>query len=98
MFAVIFTANPGDQNQQYSDMVQKMRERAFSQYGCLDFVSATAGEQEIAISYWPDMQSIVRWKTDMEHAEAQALGREKWYSGYKVEVLELKRSYKFGDF
>ncbi|MCH9690456.1 MAG: antibiotic biosynthesis monooxygenase [Gammaproteobacteria bacterium] len=96
MFAVIFTAKPGTQDQHYSAMAKQMRERAFTHYGCLEFVDASADGREVAISYWPDMQSILAWKKDTAHTKAQTLGREKWYTGYKVEVVEIKRSYSFG--
>lgn len=97
MFAVIFRAKPGIQDERYSQTVTRMRELAFEKYGCLDFISATEGDQEIAISYWPDEQSIVQWKSDSEHAVAQQLGREKWYDGYTVQVVEIKRQYTFSE-
>ncbi|MBE0363872.1 hypothetical protein PULV_a1384 [Pseudoalteromonas ulvae UL12] len=95
MFVVIFRAKPGQQDQQYTEMVAKMRELAFEKYACLDFVAATEGEQEIAISYWPDEASILAWKNDPSHALAQSMGQNKWYQSYRVEVLELKREYTF---
>ncbi|WP_440873976.1 antibiotic biosynthesis monooxygenase family protein [Thalassotalea sp. PLHSN55] len=95
MFAVIFRAKAGSQDQEYGDMVAKMRTLAFEKYGCIDFVAATENEQEIAISYWPDEESIIRWKKDAEHGLAQSLGREKWYQSYQVDVVEIKRSYQF---
>ena len=98
MFAVIFRANPGEIDQKYFDAANELRKNAIENYGCLEFVSADNNGSELTISYWPDMQSIVRWKKDQEHKEAQNLGRKKWYSGYKVEVVEIKRSYTFGDF
>lgn len=95
MYAVIFRAKAGVQDQDYSTMVAKMRELAFSDYGCIDFVAVTEGDDEIAISYWPDEASILKWKQDSEHAIAQQLGREKWYRWYSVEVVEVKRFYRF---
>ena len=96
MFAVIFKAKTDKLDDNYDKMVARMRELAFDKYGCLDFVAVAEGQQEIAISYWKDEASIVKWKSDSEHAVAQALGRDKWYESYTVEVVEIKRRYSFG--
>lgn len=98
MFAVIFTAMSAERDRAYSDTANKMRELAFSKYGCIDFVSAFVGEREVTISYWPEIKNILAWKKDAQHTEAQNMGREKWYSAYKVEVVEIKRAYTFGTF
>ena len=95
MFAVIFRAKAGEQDASYSEMVGRMRDLAFSKYGCIDFIAVTEGEQEVAISYWPDEQAIQAWKNDPEHALAQQAGREKWYQSYTVQVVEVKREYSF---
>ncbi|MCE2593642.1 antibiotic biosynthesis monooxygenase [Motilimonas cestriensis] len=95
MYAVIFRAKPGIQDDEYSKTVANMRELAFEKYGCLDFVAVTEGDQEIAISYWESEQAIKQWKSDSEHALAQELGRTKWYESYIVQVVEIKREYQF---
>jgi heme-degrading monooxygenase HmoA len=95
MFAVIFRAKPGIQDDEYGKTVTKMRELAFEKYGCLDFVAVTEGNQEIAISYWESEEAIKNWKRDPEHALAQGIGRSKWYESYSVQVVEIKREYTF---
>lgn len=95
MFAVIFKAKVGTQNAQYSETVAAMRDLAFNKYNCQDFIAVTEGEQEIAISYWLSQTDIQNWHKDAQHVIAQRLGREKWYSAYTVEVVEIKRSYSF---
>lgn len=95
MYAVIFRAKTGVQDEEYLKTVARMRELAVNKYGCLDFVSATEGDQEIAISYWPGEHSIQQWKSDAEHTLAQELGRQKWYESYIVQVVEVKRAYSY---
>jgi heme-degrading monooxygenase HmoA len=95
MFAVIFRAKPGIQDDEYGKTVTKIRELAFEKYGCLDFVAVTEGDQEIAISYWKSEEAIKNWKRDPEHALAQGIGRSKWYEAYSVQVVEIKREYTF---
>jgi len=97
MFAVIFRAKPAVQVELYSQTVARMRELAFEKYGCIDFITATEEDnQEIAISYWEDEASIIRWRQDAEHTLAQELGRSQWYDAYSVQVVEIKREYSYG--
>ncbi|MEH0390756.1 antibiotic biosynthesis monooxygenase, partial [Vibrio mimicus] len=89
--AVIFKAKTGNQDAQYSEMVRLMRELAFEQYNCQDFIAVTEGNQEIAISYWNNEEDIHNWHLDAQHSIAQKLGREKWYESYVVEVVKIER-------
>lgn len=95
MYAVIFRAKTGVQDDEYSNTVAKMRQLAFDKYGCIEFVALTEGKDEIAISYWEDEEAIRQWKSDAEHALAQEYGRAKWYESYIVQVVEVKREYSF---
>ena len=95
MYAVIFRANTGKQDEQYLETVARMRQLAFEKYGCLDFVAVTEGEQEIAISYWESEADILAWKKDPEHHSAQKEGQKHWYSAYKVQVVKIEREYSF---
>lgn len=97
MYAVIFRARVGRPDDNYHDMVAKMRELAFERYGCRDFIAVTEGDREIAISYWDDEEAIRAWKNDPEHALAQQRGQDDWYAGYTVQVVEIRREYSFGD-
>jgi len=94
MYAVIFRATTKEQDQTYSQYVQNMRQLAFDKYNCIEFFALTEGDQEVAISYWHNLEDIKKWKENAEHASAQALGRTKWYKSYKVEIVEIKRSYE----
>ncbi len=97
MFAVIFKAKAGVQDNSYSESVKVMRDLAFGKYNCVDFIAVQEGDQEIAISYWNSEQDIVGWHQDAQHAVAQKLGKEKWYQSYTVEVAEIKRRYSFNE-
>ncbi|QBF81728.1 antibiotic biosynthesis monooxygenase [Shewanella maritima] len=93
MYAVIFKAKVGEQDEQYTEMVARMRELAFEKYHCVDFIAVTEGDMEVAISYWNSEKDIERWHRDVEHAKAQMFGKQKWYQEYQVEVVEIKRKY-----
>ena len=94
MFVVIFRATARALDAEYSAMAAQMRELALTQFGCLDFSAVTEGEQEIALSYWPDEASILAWKQHTDHLAAQKLGRERWYASYSVEIAEVTRRYR----
>ena len=94
MFVVIFRATARHLDAEYSATAARMRELALTQFGCLDFTAVTEGNQEVALSYWPDEASIRAWKQHTDHLMAQQLGRERWYSRYSVEVAEIKRHYQ----
>ena len=94
MYAVIFRATVAQLDDEYFRMAENMKNLAFSKYGCLDFVTVTEGDEEIAISYWESEQQIRDWKNDPQHRIAQQAGRDKWYQSYNVEICEVGRSYK----
>lgn len=92
-YAVIFTAEIEELDQQYTRMAAQMRDLALDEFGCLDFIAVTEGNHEIAVSYWESEHDIAAWKQNIDHLGAQALGRSKWYASYKVEIVEIVRSY-----
>ncbi len=96
MYAVIFRATVARLDDQYHATARRLRRLAMERYGCLDFVAFSEGDRELAVSWWESEAQIRAWKADPEHRAAQALGRERWYRDYRVEVVEVKRDYRFG--
>ena len=94
MYAVIFRAKINELDEQYAITSSRLRALAMENYGCIEFVSLTEGDQEVAISYWPDLENIRQWKQNAEHLHAQALGRTKWYKTYSVQIVEIINAYK----
>ncbi|AXQ31583.1 antibiotic biosynthesis monooxygenase [Solimonas sp. K1W22B-7] len=90
---VIFRARARRLDAEYAQVAERLRDLALSQFGCLEFVSATEGDQEIALSYWRDEADIRRWRAQADHLLAQQLGRERWYESYTVQVATLAREY-----
>ncbi len=95
MFVVIFRAKTQRVDEQYAAIAARMRDLAMGQFGCLDFQSVTEGREEIALSYWPDEESISAWKSHSEHVLAQQFGRQRWYESYVVQVACISREYHF---
>ena len=91
-YAVVFTSLRTDGDKDYNDMATTMVELASVQSGFLGIESARE-EVGITVSYWADIDSIKRWKSNLEHREAQRLGHEKWYSSFKVRIAKVERDY-----
>jgi len=94
MFIVIFRAKINQFEAEYSKLAQILRALALTEFGCLEFHSVTEGDDEIALSYWPDEEKIRAWKQHSEHLLAQARGRNEGYLSYRVEICEVKRRYR----
>jgi len=91
MYAVIFKATIKALDKDYATQANSLRDKALSEYGCIDFTSCTEGNREIAISYWPSFDHIRAWRNDPEHLQAQKLGKEKWYETFEVNITQVIR-------
>jgi heme-degrading monooxygenase HmoA len=73
-------------------MADRMMELAALQPGFLGVESVRDG-LGITVSYWTDLESIRRWKSNVEHLAAQKMGREKWYASFKTRISKVERDY-----
>jgi heme-degrading monooxygenase HmoA len=93
MYAVIFKATLNCVDNHYETTATRLRELAKQQYNCIDFFAVSDSKRELAISYWSSLDDINKWKNNPEHRAAQALGKEKWYQHYQVEIVKIEKSY-----
>ncbi len=93
-YAVIFTSIRTDGDNGYAEAGRRMTELAIGQPGFLGLESARE-EIGITVSYWRDLKSIQNWKENAEHLLAQKLGRERWYSQFKLRVALVERDNSF---
>jgi heme-degrading monooxygenase HmoA len=91
-YAVIFTSHRTEGDNGYDEMAAKIINLAIKQPGFLGLESARE-DVGITVSYWSDLESIKRWKENLEHQEAQRLGYEKWYSSCKTRISKVERDY-----
>ena len=91
-YAVIFTSIRTEGDNGYGEMANKMVELASRQQGFLGVESAHE-DVGITVSYWADLESIKKWKANIEHQQAQRLGRENWYSSFKARITRVERDY-----
>ncbi|MBF2755811.1 MAG: antibiotic biosynthesis monooxygenase [Gammaproteobacteria bacterium AqS3] len=91
-YAVIFTSVRGGDTEGYDATAARMFELASQREGFLG-VDLARGDIGITISYWRDLEAIRRWREQVEHLEAQRLGRERWYARYRVRIARVEREY-----
>ena len=91
-YAVIFTSLKIEEDKGYYKMANKMIEIASKQEGFLGVESARE-ELGITVSYWKDEESIIKWKANLEHIQAQKMGQELWYKKYKIRIAKVERDY-----
>lgn len=93
-YAVIFTSLRTEGDNDYAMTAEKMEELAEQQEGYLGVESAR-NELGITVSYWKDIESIKKWKLQVDHTEAREKGRVIWYKQFKVRIAKVERDYDF---
>jgi heme-degrading monooxygenase HmoA len=80
----------------YAAAAQRMVELARQQPGFLglESVRAPAGAG-ITISYWQSREAIRAWREHAEHRVAQAEGRARWYSQFRLQICRVEASRDF---
>lgn len=95
-YAVIFTSRRSAVDEGYGAMADRMVELAKEQPGYLGIESfRQADGYGVTISYWASPEAIRTWKKNLEHRQAQDLGREQWYEGYRMRICRVERDYGF---
>jgi heme-degrading monooxygenase HmoA len=96
-YAVIFTSKRTETDDEgYGIMADRMVDLAKEQDGYIGYESyRNADGYGTTISYWQSLEAISKWKRNMEHRDAQQLGREKWYAEYKLRIAKIERDYGF---
>ena len=93
-YAVIFTSKRTELDDNYTEMALKMEVLAKQQPGFLGVESAR-NEIGITVSYWESLEAIANWKQNLDHLNAQFLGRQKWYENYVVRIAKVEKEYSF---
>lgn len=91
-YAVIFSSHRTAGDNGYAEMAERMVELASRQPGFLG-VESVREDLGITVSYWESLEAIRQWKKHAEHQQAQRLGRQEWYSSFRVRVAKVEREY-----
>lgn len=82
-YVVIFKATIHEFDNDYDVTAIKLRDKALHQFNCQKFESFCSNKNEVALSYWNNLEDIRAWHLDAEHQVAQQLGKEKWYQYFQ---------------
>ena len=98
-FAVIFSSQRRRDNASdaaYAQTADAMEELARKQPGFIGIESARGTDGfGITVSYWDSLEAVAAWKEQADHRQAQARGREEFYSRYEIRVCTVERGYDF---
>ena len=94
-YAVLFTTAPAKDDEGYAEVAARVLEAAFNQPGFLGIESTRKkGGLGIIISYWDNLDAVRQWRSQVDHKEAQRLGKERWYRDYMIRVCKVERDYR----
>lgn len=97
MVIVIFRSRIRDDNSaEFQALADRMYEIASSMPGFLSYkVYKNDDGERVSIHEWETPDHLRAWREHPEHAEAQKLGREKFYEDYTLYVCESPRESRF---
>jgi heme-degrading monooxygenase HmoA len=81
---------------EYHEWGERMEALARTMPGFLSFKTFYARDGErVSIVEFENAEAHEAWRNHPEHKEAQRLGREKFYSEFRIQVCESPRTYGF---
>lgn len=97
MIGVIFEVWPQDGHQdEYLETAADMRSILDDFDGFISverFQSLTEPGKLLSLSFFRDQETVERWRNTIEHRQAQAVGRQKFFDHYRIRVVETLRDY-----
>lgn len=90
--AVIFSNQRPVADDGYAEAAARMDQLVASQPGYLGNESVRGADGfGITVSYWQDEACALAWRAQAEHAAMRAIGRERWYAGWRLRVATVHR-------
>lgn len=97
MIAVIFEVWPKEEHRQgYLELAAELRHHLEEIDGFVSverFESLTAPGKILSLSIWRDEEALAAWRQLHEHRSAQAMGRKRMFSDYRLRVAGVIRDY-----
>ena len=86
----------GSSNDGYAETGDEMTMLAAQQPGFIGVDSVRDSDGVgITVSRWSSIAAMVSWRKVVSHQQAQARGRERWYSWYRSDVARVDRTSEF---
>jgi heme-degrading monooxygenase HmoA len=98
MMVVVFRARrtPEGDGEEYMRWFQRMSELARAMPGYLSHKGYVAEDGErITLFEWETADTLRAWANHPEHVPVKQLGREKFYTEYRLQVCEVVRESRF---
>ena len=74
----------------------RMAELAAAMPGYVSYRQYASSDGEgVAVVEFESHETVAAWRAHPEHREAQRLGRERWFSEYRITVCDAVRDYSF---
>lgn len=101
MIAVIFELQPHEHaRSRYFDMAAALRPELEAIDGFISverFESVSRPGHFVSLSFWRDEAAVERWRKLEHHRQAQQLGRDSIFAGYRLRVAAVLRDYGKSD-
>lgn len=101
MIAVTFEVFPKEGNgEKYLEQAASLRELLVDVEGLISierFQSFSDESKVLSLSFWEDESSLEKWRNQLEHRMAQAQGKDKLFSSYRIRVCRVERDYTEND-
>jgi heme-degrading monooxygenase HmoA len=101
VIAVLFEAWPADgETAHYLDLAEALRPELGEIDGFLSierFESLAEAGKLLSLSFWRDEAAVTAWRNRPAHRAAQALGRERIFSAYRLRIAHVVRDYGNAD-
>jgi len=97
MIAVVFRSRlrPGVE-QEIEQLGARMYELASRMPGFVSYREYQAADGEgVAIVEFESLEAVKAWREHPEHLAAQAAGRDRMFSSYRIQVCTVERDYSF---
>ena len=98
MMVVVFRARrtPEGDGEEYMRWFQRMSELARAMPGYVSHKGFVAEDGErVTLFEWETAETLRAWSNHPEHVPVKQLGREKFYTEYRLQVCEVVRESKF---
>ena len=81
--------------EEYEQVGKRMIELVTAMPGFVGMDGADVEGGELVIARFESHDALAEWRNLPEHKEAQQLGRDRFFSAYRIEVCEAVRTYEW---
>lgn len=97
MIAVVFEVWPSPEYKgHYLELAAEIKPLLESIEGFVSverFESLTTEGKLLSLSFFEDEAAVMAWRETLEHKKAQSLGRNQYFSNYRLRVCSVMRDY-----